>query len=121
MEYYVGFIAGMLACFAICLGIIKYNEIKQEKEQEKKVSRPDDTPLRFTAMNISPVPITAEIIVPREEMLVLPQEVIEAKLSRKLGEEVAKYAAVTTEENPMSFTTRIRARVAVVKDWGGFR
>lgn len=117
MEYYVGFLAGMLAALVACLAIIKYNEIKQEKE----AARSDKTPVQFTVSNIRVVPITVELVLTREELRVLPEQTIERKIHEKLAEEVAKYADVITEDNPMSLTTKIRARVEVVAGRGGFR
>lgn len=117
MEYYLGFIAGILAALAISLAIIKYKEVKQGKE----AARPDDKPVKFTVNNIRPVPITVEHIFTDKEMMLLQREVIEGKISRKLAEEVMKYADTISEENRMDCTVKIRARVWVVENWGGFR
>lgn len=117
MEYYLGFLVGFIGALAICLAIIKYCEVKQEKE----FTRPDNTPVQFTVDNVRSVPITVELIVTREDLLYHPHEYFQKKLNDKLAEEVAKYTEVITEENPMNFTTKIRARVAVVEGRGGFR
>lgn len=116
MEYYIGFFAGMLATLAICLAVIKYNEIKQEKEVEK----PNDTPVKLTVRNVNPIPITVEHIATKAEVFMSHPEVIKEKVSRRLAAEILKYAEMVTEENPMDFTVRIRARVWVVEGWGGF-
>lgn len=117
MEYYLGFFAGIIAALAICLAIIKYKEVKAEKN----VKNTDELPVRFTVADCKPTPIQVEMVIPRCEMQGLPIEYVEEKISRQLAKEIMKYADLATEENMMSLTTKVKARVWVVKGWGEFR
>lgn len=114
MEFYLVFLALILAAFSAFLVFIKYKEEKQKKDIEK----PIETPLQFTAYNIRPTPITVELTIPREELLVRSLETVDKEICRLLAKEVIKFADITTEEDKMNFTTRLRARVWVVKDFG---
>ena len=114
MEYDLVVLAVTLATSIACFVVFTYNEIKKKKDIEKTI----ETPLQFTAYNISPTPITVELTIPREELLVRSLENVDKELCRQLAKEVIKFADITTEENMMNFTTRLRARVWVVKDFG---
>jgi hypothetical protein len=118
VEFYLVLLALIFVAFSAFLVFIKYKEEKQKKDIEKPIEKPIETPVKFTAYNIRPTPITVELTIPREELLIRPQEAVDKELGRQLAKEVIKYADITTEENMMNFTTRIRARVWVVKDFG---
>ena len=113
MELYLVLLALIFAAFSAFLVFIKYKEEKQKKDIEK----PIETPVKFTAYNIRPTPITAELIIPDEDMRLMPLESVNKMLGRELAEEVLKCAEISNERNMMNCTTRLRARVWVVKDF----
>lgn len=122
MDLVIAFISGGIAFLAIAMAIEK---IREKNEDDPKVEMLD--PL-FRVESIGTETVRAEVTIPNERYMTrrntdtigIPYEdekkpMIERELKRLLIDELWKFVDVSREENIMSFTTRFRACIRVVK------